>query len=93
MPWAASSSLSDQQTLFGPKRNICNFFMILFGLFDLILLLSVKFVMWIVKQKIENKRNLFFFKNIISNFKFTVTDSVANYGKILLIEFNESKIF
>ena len=33
--------------------------MILFGLFDLIYYLSVKFVMCIVKQKLENKRNLF----------------------------------
>ena len=51
------------QTLFWPKHNIYDFFMILFGLFDLILLyLSVKFVMWIMKQKIEKKRNLFFKK-------------------------------
>ena len=32
--------------------------MILFGLFDLILFLSVKFVMWIVKQKIDNEQKL-----------------------------------
>ena len=42
-------------TFFGLKHNIYALFMILFGLFDLILL----FVMWIVKQKIENKINLF----------------------------------
>ena len=51
MPWAGSSSLGDDKLFFGPKHNIVALFMILFGLFDL----SVKFVMWIVKQKIENK--------------------------------------
>ena len=56
MPWAVSLSLGDDKLFFGPKHNIYALFMILFGLFDL----SVKFVMWIVKQKIENKRNLFF---------------------------------
>ena len=55
---AVSSSLGDVKLFFGPKHNIYALFMILFGLFDL----SVKFVMWIVKQKIENKRNLFFKK-------------------------------
>ena len=55
MPWAVSSSLGDDKLFFGPKHNIYALFMILFGLFDL----SVKFVMWIVKQKIENKRNWF----------------------------------
>ena len=55
MPWAVSLSLGDDKLFFGPKHNIYALFMILFGLFDLILL----FVMWIVKQKIENKRNLF----------------------------------
>ena len=54
MPWAMSSSFGDDKLFFGPKHNIYALFMILFGLFDL----SVKFVMWIVKQKIENKRNL-----------------------------------
>ena len=58
MPWAVSSSLSDDKLFFGPKHNIYSFFLILFGLFDLILYLSVKFVMWIVKQKIENNQKL-----------------------------------
>ena len=58
MPWTMSLSLSDNKLFFGPKHKIFDFFMILFGLFDLILL-SVKFVRWIVKQKIENKRNLY----------------------------------
>ena len=55
MPWAMSSSLGEDKLFFRPKHNIYALFMILFGLFDLILL----FVMWIVKQKIENKINLF----------------------------------
>ena len=38
MPWAVSLSLSDDKLYFGPKHNIYAFFMILFGLFDLILL-------------------------------------------------------
>ena len=59
MPWAMSLSLGDDKLFFGPKHNIYALFMILFGLFDLILLFDVKFVMWIVKQKIKNKTNLF----------------------------------
>ena len=55
MPWAERLSLGDDKLFFGLKHNIYALFMILFGLFDLILL----FVMWIVKQKIENKINLF----------------------------------
>ena len=38
MPWAVSSSLGDDKLFFGPKHNIYALFMILFGLFDLILL-------------------------------------------------------
>ena len=38
MPWAVSSSLSDDKLFFGPKHNIYALFMILFGLFDLRLL-------------------------------------------------------
>ena len=48
-------NLGDYKLFFGPKHNIYPFFMILFGLFDIIIL----FVMWIVKHKIENKRILF----------------------------------
>ena len=58
MPWAVSLSLGDDKLFFGPKHNIYALFMILFGLFVWYYYLSVKFVMWIVKQKIENKRNL-----------------------------------
>ena len=38
MIWAVSSSLGDDKLFFGPKHNIYAFFMILLGLFDLILL-------------------------------------------------------
>ena len=38
MHLAVSSSLSDNKLFFGPKHNIYTFFMILFGLFDFILL-------------------------------------------------------
>ena len=38
MPWAMSSSLGDNKLFFRPKHNIYDFVMILFGLFDLILL-------------------------------------------------------
>ena len=38
MPWAVSSSIGDNKLFFGPKHNIYALFMILFGLFDLILL-------------------------------------------------------
>ena len=51
------SSLGDDNLFFRPKHNFFAFIMILFGLFDLILILYVKFVVWIVKQKIENKCN------------------------------------
>ena len=39
MPWPVSSSLTDNKLFFGLKHNIYALFMILFGLFDLILLL------------------------------------------------------
>ena len=38
MPWAVSSILGDDKLSFRPKHNIYAFFMILYGLFDLILL-------------------------------------------------------
>ena len=38
MPWALSSSLGNNKLFFGPKHNINSLFMILLGLFDLILL-------------------------------------------------------
>ena len=38
MPWAMSSSLGDNKLFFGHKHNIYALFMMLFGLFDLILL-------------------------------------------------------
>ena len=38
MLWAVSLSLSEDKLFFGPKHNIYAFFMIIFGLFDLILL-------------------------------------------------------
>ena len=61
MLWAVSLSLGDNKLFFVPKHNIYTLFIILFGLFDLIwyYYLSVKFVMWFVKQKIEIKINLF----------------------------------
>ena len=37
-PWAMSLCLSDVKLFFGPKHNIYALFVILFGLFDLILL-------------------------------------------------------
>ena len=38
MHWAVSLSLGDDKLFFRPKHNIYALFMILFGLFDLILL-------------------------------------------------------
>ena len=38
MPWAMSSSLGGDKLFFGPKHNFYAFFIILFGLFDLLLL-------------------------------------------------------
>ena len=38
MPWAVSLRLVDNKLFFVPKHNIYALFMILFGLFDLILL-------------------------------------------------------
>ena len=35
MPWAVSSNLGGDEFFFGPKHNIYAFFVILFGLFDL----------------------------------------------------------
>ena len=56
MPWAESSSLDDDKLFFGPKHNIYDWFYLVCLIWYFYL--SVKFVMWIVKQKIENKRNL-----------------------------------
>ena len=36
IPWAVSLSLDDDKLFFGPKHNIYTFFMIIFGLFELI---------------------------------------------------------
>ena len=57
MPWAVSLGLGDDKLFFGTRNNIhVLFFMILFGLFDSMLLFVLKVVMWIVKQKLENKK-------------------------------------
>ena len=55
MPWAMSSSLGDDKLFFGPKQNNYAFFTIILVYLIWYYYLSVKFVMWIVKQKIENK--------------------------------------
>ena len=57
MHGAVSLRFGDDKLFIGPKHNIYTF-----SLFYLVFLiwhyqLSVKFVMWIVKQKIENKQN------------------------------------
>ena len=52
-PWAVSLSLGGNKLFFKPKHNIYAFFMILFGLFDLILLFVCQICH--MKQKIENK--------------------------------------
>ena len=67
MPWAMSSSLGDNKLFLDPSTTST-----LYSLFYLVNLiqyyyLSVKFVIWIVKQKIENKRNLFSKKNNNNN--------------------------
>ena len=80
MPWAVSLSLGDDKLFFGPKHNIYALFMILFGLFDL----SVKFVMWIVKQKIENKRNLFLKNDEIPGLTEMTLETMMPYGLLAL---------
>ena len=71
-PWPTSGSsestsigfvakvLSDDKLVIRPKHNIYTLCMILFGLFDLILIFvcQIKFVTWIVKQKIDSKWKL-----------------------------------
>ena len=76
MPWAVISSLSDDKLFFGPKHNIYALFMILFGLFVWYYYLSVKFVMWIVKQKIENKIKLFLKKYVLDHLAIRVSIEV-----------------
>ena len=41
MPWAVSSSLGDDKLFFRLKHNIYAFFMILFGLFDTIIVCQI----------------------------------------------------
>ena len=59
MPWAVSLSLSDNKLFLGPKHIIYIYSWFYFVYLVWYYYLSVKFVMWIVKRKIENKRNLF----------------------------------
>ena len=54
MPGAMSSSLGFDKLFFGPKHNIYAFFMILFGIFDTIICLSIlSFKLWNKKLKIK----------------------------------------
>ena len=53
MPWAVSSSLGDVKLFFGPKHNIYALFIILFDLFDSILL----FVCQICHVNYEAEKN------------------------------------
>ena len=63
MHWAVSLSLSDNKLFFGPKHNIFALFMILFGLFDLILLFVCQICH--VYCETENwKLNKFILKNV-----------------------------
>ena len=56
MPWAVSLSLGDDKLFLDPNTisKLYSWFYLVWYYY-----LSVKFVMWIVKQKIENKRYLF----------------------------------
>ena len=58
MPWAVSPSLGDDKFFFETKHNIYAFFMILLGLFDLELELSVKFSCELLDRKFK-KTNFF----------------------------------
>ena len=58
MPWAVSPSLGDDKFFFETKHNIYTFFMILLGLFDLVLELSVKFSCELLDRKFK-KTNFF----------------------------------
>ena len=70
---------------FGPKHNIYALFMILFGLFVWYYYLSVKFVMWIVKQKIENKIKLF-----LKNIKLFILSYLSTNIHLLVLFYCES---
>ena len=59
LPWALSSSLGNDKLFIGPKHNIYTFFMILFGLFDLILLFGCQICHVNCDTEIENKQNSF----------------------------------
>ena len=64
-PWALSSSLGDIKLFFGPKHNIYALFIILFDLFDLILLFVCKICH--VNCEAENwKEKKFIFKKYFS---------------------------
>ena len=62
--WAVSSSLHDDKFFLDPSTTSTFYSRFYFVYLVWYYYLSVKFVMWIVKQKIENKRNLFL-KNIL----------------------------
>ena len=58
MPWAVSENLGDYKLFFGPKHNIYTFFMILFGLFDTILLFAWQ-ICHVICETENWKKNLF----------------------------------
>ena len=62
MPWAGILSLGDDQLFFGPKHSIYAFFMILFVLFDFILLFVCQICH--VNCETENKSYLCFKKRV-----------------------------
>ena len=70
MPWAVSSSLSDNEVFFGTKHNIYASFMILFGLYDLMLLYACQICHVNCETENQNKQNLFKENNkcIIQNY-------------------------
>ena len=75
MPWALSLGLGDGQTLFWTQaQHLCilhdSIWFILYYYF------SVKFVMWIVKQKIENKIKLFLKKYVLDHLAIRVSIEV-----------------
>ena len=60
-PWVVSLWLVMTKLFIGPKHNNYAFLWFYLVYFIQYHYLSVNFFMWIVKQKIENKRNMFMF--------------------------------
>ena len=105
MPWAMSSSLGDDRLFFRPKHNIYALFMILFGLFDLILLFflsNLSCQLWNRKLKIneiyfnkkeEDEKSKPAYLQAKSIFSIHMFEIFQKWSLVICIEVTDSKFW